>query len=91
MDIDKPCDGPDQAIRTTSGVVEETLPLVLTAAQAAAWCGKSLRTWRRWNSAGLVPNAICVGRSMFWHKDELRAWINAGCPRRDVWDSHLRK
>jgi hypothetical protein len=26
-----------------------------------------------------------IGRSLLWRRDELTAWIAAGCPARNVW------
>ena len=75
-------DRPDDLKLTDEG---EPAPLLLTAQQAAALCGRTLRTWRSWDAAGYVPRPVRVGRSLFWRSDELRAWIDAGCPRRDVW------
>jgi predicted DNA-binding transcriptional regulator AlpA len=65
----------------------QTEPLLLTARQAAELCGKSLRTWRSWDAAGLVPTPVCIQRSRLWRADELRDWIAAGCPRRSEWES----
>lgn len=62
-------------------------PLLLTAKQAAAICGKSLRTWRTWDSAGWIPQPVRIGRSTLWRADELRDWVAAGCPRRDEWEA----
>lgn len=64
-----------------------TQPLLLSAKAAAALCGKSLRTWRTWDAAGMIPRPVRIGRSTLWRADELRAWIAAGCPRRDEWDT----
>jgi len=61
-------------------------PLLLTARRAASLCGVSTRTWQIWNSAGRIPLAVRVGRSNLWRFDELRAWVEAGCPRRDAWE-----
>ena len=60
--------------------------LLLSAAQAAARCCITLRTWRTWDSGGQIPRPVRIGRSIFWRADELRAWIDAGCPRRQDWD-----
>lgn len=65
--------------------------VLLSTQQAAALLGKSERTWRSWDAAGLVPRPIRIRRSLFWHPDELRAWIRAGCPRRPQWEELLRK
>ena len=61
--------------------------LLLTARQAAAMCGKSLRTWRTWDSAGWIPQPVRIGRSTLWRADELREWVVAGCPRREEWEA----
>lgn len=61
-------------------------PLLLTAKQASMLCSKSLRTWRTWDSAGLIPRPIRIGRSTLWRRGELCEWIAAGCPKRDVWE-----
>ncbi|MFL5330870.1 MAG: helix-turn-helix transcriptional regulator [Gemmataceae bacterium] len=62
-------------------------PLLLRAKQAAAMCGKSLRTWRTWDSAGWIPRPVRIGRSTLWRADELRDWVRAGCPRRAEWEA----
>lgn len=61
--------------------------LLLTARQAAAMCGKSLRTWRSWDAAGWIPRPVRIGRSTLWRADELREWVMAGCPRRQEWEA----
>ncbi len=61
--------------------------LLLTAKQAARMCGKSLRTWRTWDSAGRIPRPVRIGRSTLWRADELRAWVVAGCPQRGEWEA----
>ena len=57
------------------------------AKQAAAICGKSLRTWRTWDAAGWIPRPVRIGRSTLWRADELRDWVAAGCPRREEWEA----
>lgn len=61
-------------------------PLLLTAREAAARCGKSLRTWRSWDAAGLIPRPVRIARSTLWRMDELKAWVRAGCPDRLTWE-----
>lgn len=61
--------------------------LLITARAAAELCGKSLRTWRTWDAAGSIPRSVRIGRSRLWRVDELRAWIEAGCPNRRDWES----
>ena len=61
--------------------------LLATARTAAAMCGISLRTWRTWDAAGRIPQPVRIGRSTRWRVDELRAWVEAGCPRRAEWEA----
>jgi len=65
----------------------EDATLLVTAKQAAAMCGKSLRTWRSWDAAGWIPRPVRIGRSTLWRTDELREWVAAGCPRRQEWEA----
>jgi hypothetical protein len=62
--------------------------LLLTAKQAAAVCGMSLRTWRRKDAAGQVPAAVLVGGgpTKRLRAEELRRWSEAGCPPRSQWE-----
>jgi predicted DNA-binding transcriptional regulator AlpA len=62
-------------------------PLLVSAKKAAAMCGKSLRTWRTWDAAGWIPRPVRIGRSTLWRADELRDWVDAGCPRRAEWEA----
>ncbi len=60
-------------------------PLLVTAQKSAELCGTSIRTWRTWCSSGTVPAPIRIGRSLFWRREELEAWVAAGCPPRTEW------
>jgi prophage regulatory protein len=76
----------------TADVVEcETSPavtpaLLLTASEAAAMLGATARTWRTWDAMGKIPQAIRIGRKPFWRREELKAWVAAGCPERETWE-----
>jgi predicted DNA-binding transcriptional regulator AlpA len=64
--------------------------LLVRAEGAARICAMSLRSWRSWDAAGLVPSPIRIKRSTFWRKAELEAWVAAGCPRRAEWEAHKK-
>jgi len=64
--------------------------LLLTAAEAAALCGISTRSWWTWDALGRIPAPVRIGRSVRWPAAELSAWVAAGCPRRAEWVA-LRK
>jgi predicted DNA-binding transcriptional regulator AlpA len=63
-------------------------PLLIPARKAAALCGVSLRTWRTRDAAGWIPCPVRIGRSVFWRSEELRQWVNEGCPRRGQWEAN---
>jgi RNA polymerase sigma factor (sigma-70 family) len=65
---------------------QESAPLLISARAAAVMCGRSERTWRTWDSAGLIPQPVRIGRNTLWRQTELQAWIAAGCPRREDWE-----
>lgn len=69
------------------GATQNENRLLLTAQQAALLCGKSLRTWRSWDAAGWIPQPVRIGRSTLWRVEELKAWVAAGCPHRNVWEA----
>lgn len=75
----------DTTARPLNGA--ELQPLLVTARQAAQLCAKSLRTWRTWDAAGWIPQPVRIGRSVLWRADELKLWVQAGCPRREEWEA----
>ena len=66
--------------------VTEDMVLLLTARDAALICGISTRTWRSWDLMGYTPMPVHIGKSVFWKYKELDKWIDAGCPKREVWE-----
>jgi predicted DNA-binding transcriptional regulator AlpA len=71
--------------------VDSSAQLLLTAREAAALCSRTLRTWRSWDAAGVIPRPVHIGRSTLWRVDELREWVAAGCPRRQEWESRQQE
>lgn len=60
-------------------------PLAVGAHDAVRMCGVSRATWYRLMSSGRVPQAVRLGSRIVWPVDDLRDWVNAGCPARDRW------
>ena len=46
----------------------------------------SERTVRRLDDAGAIPRAIELGECKRWPIEEIREWLRAGAPRREVWE-----
>lgn len=47
----------------------------------------SVRTIRRLDATGKIPQAIRVGRAMRWLPHEITAWQTAGMPDRSRWEA----
>jgi predicted DNA-binding transcriptional regulator AlpA len=62
-------------------------PALLPARHVAALCGLSLATWHRRVADGSVPRSVRIGRAVRWRREELLAWIAAGCPERRTWEA----
>jgi excisionase family DNA binding protein len=67
--------------------IAQTESMLVDAKEAAALCGVGRTTWLTLASAGKTPAAVRLGRSVKWRRDELKAWIAAGCPVRQKWES----
>lgn len=76
-----------EEMNQSGNLLDAASELLISARRAATMCGKSLRTWRTWDSAGLIPQPVRIGRSTLWRVDELKAWVAAGCPRRAEWEA----
>jgi excisionase family DNA binding protein len=54
--------------------------LLISSREAAKLLGISARTlWGLQKSGAIVP--VRIGRLVRWNRDQLKAWVNAGCPR----------
>jgi predicted DNA-binding transcriptional regulator AlpA len=49
-----------------------------------------MSTLYAWDQEGRIPQPIRIGVRTYWRGDELRDWIDAGCPCRERWNL-LRK
>ncbi len=69
---------------TTSNSATECLPtkLAVDAKAAAAAVSVSLRTWRRWDSAGKCPKGFAIGARKLWRICDLELWASLGFPKR---------
>ena len=59
--------------------------ILLRAQEAADLCSCGMRTWKEWDLLGLVPKPVMMRRTKYWVRDELIAWAQAKCPKRDAW------
>jgi excisionase family DNA binding protein len=58
---------------------------LLTVKDVAKALSLSQRTVWKFHSSGRLPRPVKLGGSVRWRRDELKQWLDAGCPARDVW------
>ncbi len=65
-------------------------PLLVDAIRAGGLCDLCERSWRKLDRTARVPRPVRVGRRKLWVVAELRAWVAAGCPSRERWETMSR-
>lgn len=61
-------------------------PLLISADVAGPLCGRSEASWWREHAAGRIPAPVKLGGRTLWRVQELRRWVEAGCPDRRTWE-----
>jgi predicted DNA-binding transcriptional regulator AlpA len=54
---------------------------------AARLCSVGKTLWFKLHSSGRCPMPVKLGRRTLWNIQELRAWVDAGCPCRLTWET----
>ena len=62
-------------------------PALLDVLMVAALLGVSRSFVRKLHDSGQIPRPVRLGRVVRWRHDEVLAWIDAGCPSRDRWET----
>jgi predicted DNA-binding transcriptional regulator AlpA len=62
-------------------------PMLVGAKEAGRLCGRSEASWWRDHAAGRCPAPIKLGGKTLWRIEELRQWVDAGCPDRKTWEA----
>lgn len=73
MNTTKQSDAPERIGLDAKGVAE-----LLDISQRHVW---------KLHAGGLIPRPLRFGRSVRWNRAELLAWLEAGAPSRDEWES----
>ena len=73
----------DSTVETLTASV--VLPKLLKAEQLGFVLNVSETQVRRLDKAGLVPKPLKIGGSVRWDPEDIREWIQAGCPDRRRW------
>ncbi len=65
----------------------ESAPLAVAAKEVGSLLGISVRQVWRLNSSGRLPRPIRLGGSVRWRREEIVAFLDAGCPDRKTWEA----
>lgn len=60
-------------------------PLLVDAKGLAAMLGIGRSHVHELRLSGRLPEPVYLGRSVRWSAEELRRWIDAGCPAKERW------
>ena len=72
---------------TDGAAATDDMPaLLLDAAAAARLLGISRSTLYCLDERGGIPRGVHLGRMRRWRREELLAWVRAGCPPRVRWE-----
>jgi len=59
---------------------------LLSITDLAEILNTSTRTVHRLNSTCRIPSPLRIGGRPRWRRDEIEAWLSAGCPCRHQWE-----
>jgi predicted DNA-binding transcriptional regulator AlpA len=66
--------------------IAETVVLVDDKSSLATLLNTSVRNIDRLNSGGRIPAPVRIGSRPRWRREEILAWVQAGCPDRRAWE-----
>ena len=70
-------------------MIPENEPLLLDADALARQLSVSRSGLYQWLASGRIPSPVKLGRRALWRVEEIRRWVNAGCPPRARWNPSL--
>lgn len=68
------------------GNATEVAPLMVDRRQLAEILKVSPRLIQKLQASAHLPAPIRLGRAVRWRGEEIRSWVDAGCPQRDCWE-----
>lgn len=72
-------------------VEQQNQTLMATVGDVARMLHVSIRQVWRLHSIGKLPNPVRLGSCVRWRVDEIRAFVEAGCPCRQKWESQYQQ
>lgn len=64
-----------------------TQSMLITVEELAAELRLSPAMIYKMLNTAQLPAPVRVGRRVRWRREEIAAWVAAGCPSRDVWET----
>lgn len=61
--------------------------LLVDADTVAKLLSISKSSLHAFNATGQLPKPVRLGRAVRWNLEELKAWVNCGCPSRYRWET----
>jgi predicted DNA-binding transcriptional regulator AlpA len=83
---ERPLGQKEKAVAAAPAVVAVP-PLLVPAGVAGPMCGRSEASWWRDHAARRVPAPVKLGGRTLWRTQELREWVESGCPDRRTWEA----
>lgn len=65
-------------------------PMLLTDKQLAVVLNISTRHLHTLDVTGKIPQARSLNSSKRWSTQEIREWVDSGCPNREAWEQIKR-
>lgn len=82
----------DKKIESKTQKTEQQQPaLMATVGDVARMLHISVRQVWRLHSTGRLPSPVRLGCCIRWRVDEIRAFVEAGCPSRQEWESQYQQ
>ena len=75
----------ERLARTIASTGGSVLPEVLDMREVGNMLGTTVKTVRKMDRRGALPEPIVIGSRRKWRVEELRAWLAAGAPGREKW------
>ena len=79
--------GHDPVQATVASAIPLGDALLTSARVAGSMCGRSEASWWRDRAADRIPAPVKLGGRTLWRVEEIRRWVEAGCPPRRTWDA----
>jgi predicted DNA-binding transcriptional regulator AlpA len=79
------------AMRKPDSAASPDQPILVDVRTLSKLLGRSTQSISRDDKQGKIPRPIRLSSSVRWDLDEIREWVAAKCPSREVWEKRSGK